>query len=502
MAGKLGSQKVLSSNLGRLIFVDVVTLRILSDLINQTLSTAACLLLHAMYLYELPTTGAISFSDFCIDQSTDKIYSTRILEATEARANVRAALKASKRTEDGTKDYLSLTKKLEDYIPLIRGLINCVAHDDIGLKSEPLFSWRTTLSNTVLNNSPRLSVPGLYADLAFTLLTYAFTLSNLGHAIVQSVGPYERDRTIKKEQRERKDEQINVAFGFLCKASGVFSYIAEKLLPEWEVSRAGGLSGFTRPPDLKQEVNSALVKLSLADAQTLAIRKYLSKAAYDSNISPGPPLPASHPSPNLIAKLQLECESLYASAKSLANASGGSDISSELRKYLTDRITFHAALAHKWLGVDAGENGQLDQAGEAVGFLAWAKKDLEKLKDNNMLHFGKGEREKAKKTEIAEELESTTTYYKYYKKANDSLHFQPVPTQAELQSRISTGRAAVEIRPYSPPAPTFGPGSVEDLRRQAQLLELKDQESPESPPPPSTATSPPTGNYAGAGSYF
>jgi hypothetical protein len=63
-----------------------------------------------MYLYELPTTGAISFADFCVDQTTDKIYSTRLLEATQARANVRAALKASKRTEDGTKDYLSLTK--------------------------------------------------------------------------------------------------------------------------------------------------------------------------------------------------------------------------------------------------------------------------------------------------------------------------------------------------------------------------------------------------------
>lgn len=318
--------------------------------------------------------------------------------------------------------------------------------------------------------------------------------------MVQSVGPYERDRAIKKEQRERKDEQINVAFGFLCKASGVFSYIAEKLLPEWEVNRAGGLIGFTRPPDLRQEVNSALVKLSLADAQTLAIRKYLSKAAFDSNISPGPPLPASHPSPNFIAKLHLECQSLYTSAKSLAKASGGSDISTELRKYLTDRITFHAALAHKWLGVDAGENGGLDQAGEAVGFLAWAKRDLEELKDSNLLHFSKGDKEKGKKTQILEELESTTTFHKYYKKANDSLHFQPVPTQAELQARISTGRVVAEIRPYSPPAPAFGPGSVDDLQRQANSLDLQDQVPVESPT--ASATNPRSGNYAGAGSYF
>lgn len=168
---------------------------------------------------------------------------------------------------------------LEDYLPLIRGLINCVAHDDIGLKSEPCanaylrlqpfpdlsniclaFSWRTTLSNNILNNSPRISVPGLYADFAFSLLTYAFTLSNLAHATVQSIGAYERDRTITKLQRERKDEQLNVAFGLLCKASGVFSYITDTLLPEWEVSRGGGLHGSARPPDLRQEVITALVK--------------------------------------------------------------------------------------------------------------------------------------------------------------------------------------------------------------------------------------------------
>ena len=63
-----------------------------------------------MYLYELPTTGAISFSDFCLDQSAGRVTSIGILQATEARANLRQALKKCKRAEDGTRDYLSLTK--------------------------------------------------------------------------------------------------------------------------------------------------------------------------------------------------------------------------------------------------------------------------------------------------------------------------------------------------------------------------------------------------------
>ena len=58
------------------------------------------------YLYELPTTGAISFGDFVYDQSAS--YISEVSDTTEARANLRAALKESKRTDE--KDYLRLVK--------------------------------------------------------------------------------------------------------------------------------------------------------------------------------------------------------------------------------------------------------------------------------------------------------------------------------------------------------------------------------------------------------
>ena len=58
------------------------------------------------YLYELPTTGAISFSDYLVDKSAS--YIAEVAETTEARANLRAALKESKRTDE--KDYLRLVK--------------------------------------------------------------------------------------------------------------------------------------------------------------------------------------------------------------------------------------------------------------------------------------------------------------------------------------------------------------------------------------------------------
>lgn len=176
--------------------------------------------------------------------------------------------------------------------------------------------------------------------------------------------------------------------------------------------------------------------MALADAQSQAIRTLLSKAAYDSNVTPGPPLPRSHPAPALIAKLHLDCMSLYSSARSLVKATGSrkrpssasepaGDVSAELRRYLADECAFHGALSRKWLGVDAGEKGGTAKGGDAVGFLAWAKKDLDELKDSGrgITISRRGEREMRDrlKVRVTDELESVKVFFKYYKKANDTV---------------------------------------------------------------------------------
>lgn len=173
--------------------------------------------------------------------------------------------------------------------------------------------------------------------------------------------------------------------------------------------------------------------MSLADAQSLAIRKLLSKSVYDSTIAPGPPLPKSHPSPALIAKLHLECAALYSSARSLAKTpsgaskgkgSGDSEVSADLRRYLADEATMHGALARKWLGVDAGENGGHTKGGEAVGYLIWAKKELEELKDGGLGIGKEKEKKDRKKDRVKEELNAVNVFLKHYKKINDSVsHF-------------------------------------------------------------------------------
>jgi hypothetical protein len=292
----------------------------------------------------------------------------------------------------------------------------------------------------------------LHADYAFTLLTYAFAFSNLAHVIVDSVGNYEQDRAITEAERQAKEEKVNVAVDFLCRASGIFTFLSDTLLPEWETSRVSP-PNFHRPPDLTREVSNSLAKfvasscfdglcvycfplsrMALADAQTLAIRRLMSKSTYDSNVTPGPPLPASHRPPSLLAKLHIECASLYSSARTLAMTLGSSkssskesankEVSSDLRRYLGDQATFHSAMAHSWLGVDAGEKGGTDKGGEAVAFLQWARKELEELKDGGKLvSIGATEKEKTdkRKDKINSELARINLFYQYYKKMNDTV---------------------------------------------------------------------------------
>ena len=57
---------------------------------------------------------------------------------------------------------------------------------------------------------------------------------------------------------------------------------------------------------------------------------------------------------------------------------------------------------------------------------------------------------------------------------------------------------AIPAKPYTPPAPAFGPGSLEYTRRKSQQLEQSDLIATET-----ESVSPPSvGKYAGAGAYF
>lgn len=60
-----------------------------------------------MYLFELPTTGTMSFGDLLGSNAIN--YASRISDATSARANVRSVLKETKRAGDES-DFIKVVK--------------------------------------------------------------------------------------------------------------------------------------------------------------------------------------------------------------------------------------------------------------------------------------------------------------------------------------------------------------------------------------------------------
>ena len=127
----------------------------------------------------------------------------------------------------------------------------------------PVFSWRTTLSSTLFHTSPRLALPSLAAETAFALLTYGLALYNLARAVAVSLGTYETERGLSDAERRAKDDRLGFAVTLLCKAAGVFEFVAKEVMVQWDAAReraiAAGMS-CPHPPDLSREVLIGLSK--------------------------------------------------------------------------------------------------------------------------------------------------------------------------------------------------------------------------------------------------
>jgi hypothetical protein len=118
-------------------------------------------------------------------------------------------------------------------------------------------------------------------------------------------------------------------------------------------------------------------------------------------------------------------------------------VNKDLAKHFAGEITMSSALAHKWLGVDAGELGgavgKTGKAGESVGWLRWAKSELEELKKDSGSHRGLSyisSARKERKDRVSEELQSVSAFLNHYQKMNDSVRaprFSLVGLLAERQ---------------------------------------------------------------------
>lgn len=162
----------------------------------------------------------------------------------------------------------------------------------------------------------------------------------------------------------------------------------------------------------------------LADANLLAIRRLLSRSrsiAHET-VAPGPPLSSSHPSPSLLAKLYLHVHSLYSAARALSKSTPstvGEEFNPQIRRYISSGHLLSLALAQKWLGIDDGENGGRERAGDAICWLDLARKTLEELGGSGLKGLRRGSKEKKGKME--DELESIQAFRSGYVKVNDTV---------------------------------------------------------------------------------
>lgn len=169
---------------------------------------------------------------------------------------------------------------------------------------------------------------------------------------------------------------------------------------------------------------------------------------------PGPPLPSNHPSPSLLSKLYLHVAKLYDSSRALFKAhanepsssnsrrifrgekieepdSAEGELNSGFKRYLKKEAMLSQALAHKWLGVDAGENGKGARIGEAVAWCKDAQTRLEVMEDGAVREKMKGlglgklndrkkEERKARKSRVERDLEDISAWVKSYARQNDT----------------------------------------------------------------------------------
>lgn len=243
----------------------------------------------------------------------------------------------------------------------------------------------------------------------------------------------------------------------------------------------------------------------MADAERLAIRKLLSKSYADALVSPGPPLPRSHPSPTLLAKLQLNVLALYERARSSYKASTSSnrELSPEFRKYLTTGRTVNGGLSYKWLGVEAGE-GSSNKIGEALAWLHLARTEILSVKPKApTIGFGKKgiAAKKERKTRLDMELETIEAFTKVYKQLNDTVSFQPIPDATSLLAKVPGGRSALVSKPYTPPQAVLASTNLA-LNEQVERMNLNESDSEDDSDAPQETAGTGSSEYALQGAYY
>lgn len=230
-----------------------------------------------MFVHLLPTTRAISFSDYLHASR----WSVEITQTTERRSKLQQTIQAvneqksshnnSSSSTNGEnnnnnnlsllsqKDWIKVVQCVDDYLPLLYSVVDSIKTDEVLLKGELFFSWKDTLSSS----SSNVTLPGIQYELLSSLILQAKALCNFAASLVASLGNYEvtEAATMSDEDRKRKEDRLRFAADLQCRASGIFEYVGRYVIPEWEYSEGvSGLSQMGRSIESTGELIFALSK--------------------------------------------------------------------------------------------------------------------------------------------------------------------------------------------------------------------------------------------------
>ncbi|KAL1932439.1 hypothetical protein VTP01DRAFT_8117 [Rhizomucor pusillus] len=381
------------------------------------------------YTFSLPTTGPVSFVDYIQDVGK---YSSEISDATAQRGRVRTVLKEHKKQGQESRDYRYIMNAIEDYLPYLVSIINCLEEGELSFKNDKDIetSWRSTLSDHIIHtgsNAPRIVCSSIYYELLFVLMTFAYGCCMQSQDILKMI----------QSDDSKVSVNYNKAADLLNTAAGVFDYVAYNVIPKWKSPPDH------RPVETMKELPAALSKMALADAQAIAINKALLSGQV---------------SKSLAAKLFIGVADQYEVAHGLISSiTGTQEVAADLKKYLYDGSHFYKAMGKKYLALDANDNQKL---GEAVGFLQDCKADLRSIQQSS---FSKPHLRKSNVAQRAlKEEESVTELLQKFTKMNNTVTYQSVPSRQDLHRLIPNGRGVLELKRYQLPQPKFGPSKIDD----------------------------------------
>ncbi|KAJ2723025.1 hypothetical protein GGI07_002919 [Coemansia sp. Benny D115] len=283
----------------------------------------------------------------------------------------------------------------------------------------------------------RTQSTSIYMELGFTLLALAIAKSMSAYSKVATLDTEVECETItamtpgsfsgSAEEGEHGVEALKRASIELRESAGIFQYIIDNVLPHLRGIRLS-------VPDLTPDIQYMLQMLSLADSDRLSVRVWLRT---DKNLKKSPNMPA-----NLLLGIQERYSNAVTALRTLQSGEFRS-VSADIQNYMSDGQMVILAQAMVYLAQVHSDN---QRYGNAVGFMRDARNLLADVKKrNNSVH-----------ARTADMLlrGPLDPLYSLYRRNNDAIGFEPVPTSEELQAKLPSGRALVSRAiQYSPPSP-------------------------------------------------